>query len=40
MIDKAASSNDTPARMKPYRQIRTIVSADAPLVFTHCETFN
>ena len=40
LIDKAASSNDTPARMKLYRQIRTTVPADAPLVFTHYETLN
>ena len=26
--------------MKLYRQIRTTVSADAPLVFTHYETLN
>ena len=40
LIDKAASSNDTPARVKLYRQIRTTVSVEAPLVFTHYETLN
>ncbi len=40
LIDKAAASNDTPARKELYKEIRTIVTADAPLVFAHYETLN
>ena len=40
LIDQAAASADTAARMDLYKQIRTITSTDAPLVFTHYETLN
>ena len=40
LIDQAAASADDAARMGLYQQIRTLTSADAPLVFTHYETLN
>ncbi len=40
LIDQAASLNDAAARKDIYRQIRTIVTEDAPLVFVHYETLN
>ena len=40
LIDRAAASADDAARMEMYRQIRTLTSSDAPLVFTHYETLN
>ena len=40
LIDQAAASADDAARKDMYRQIRTIFSNDAPLVFTHFETLN
>ena len=40
LIDQAASIADDAARMGIYRQVRTLFSADAPLVFTHYETLN
>jgi peptide/nickel transport system substrate-binding protein len=40
LIDQAAASTDTKERMALYRQIRTIVSEDAPLVFVHYETLH
>ena len=40
LIDEAASSADTAKRMDLYRQIRTRVTTDAPLVFVHFETVN
>jgi peptide/nickel transport system substrate-binding protein len=40
LIDKAAASVDTAERKDLYRQIRTIVTQDAPLVFAHYETVN
>jgi len=40
LIDKAAASVDTAERKDIYRQIRTIVTQDAPLVFAHYETVN
>lgn len=40
MIEAAASSADTAERMGMYRDIRTQVSFDAPLIFVHYETLN
>jgi peptide/nickel transport system substrate-binding protein len=40
LIDKAAASNDAAERKGLYRQIRTITSKDAPLVFVHFETLH
>jgi peptide/nickel transport system substrate-binding protein len=40
LIDKAAASADEAERKGLYRQIRTITSNDAPLVFVHFETLN
>ena len=40
LIDKAAASSDDAERKDIYRQIRTTVTADAPLVFVHYETLN
>ena len=40
LIDKAAASADEAERKALYRQIRTIVTGDAPLVFAHYETLN
>lgn len=40
LIEKAASSPDMAERMELYRQIRGIVSKDAPLVFVHFETLH
>lgn len=40
LIDKAAASADEAERKDLYRQIRAIVTADAPLVFVHYETLN
>ena len=40
LIDQAAASADQAERMDLYRQIRTITSSDAPVVFTHYETLN
>ncbi|MBZ9935633.1 ABC transporter substrate-binding protein [Mesorhizobium sp. BR1-1-16] len=40
LIDKAAASSDEAARKDLYQQIRTIVTGDAPLVFSHYETLN
>lgn len=40
LIQQAAASGDEAERKGLYRQIRTIVTADAPLVFTHFETLN
>ena len=40
LIDKAAASGDVAERKALYRQIRTITSSDAPLIFTHYETLN
>jgi peptide/nickel transport system substrate-binding protein len=40
MIDKAAASSDMAARKDLYRQIRTTVTNDAPLVFVHYETLH
>jgi peptide/nickel transport system substrate-binding protein len=40
LIDQASASADDDARKDLYRQIRTIVTADAPLVFAHYETIN
>ncbi len=40
LIDKAAASTDTAARKALYQQIRTTVTADAPLVFAHYETLH
>ena len=40
LIDQAAASADQAERINLYRQIRTIVSSEAPLVFTHYETLN
>jgi peptide/nickel transport system substrate-binding protein len=40
IIDKAAASDDTAARKDLYRQIRTTVTSDAPLVFVHYETLH
>jgi peptide/nickel transport system substrate-binding protein len=40
LIDKAAASADETERKGLYRQIRTTVSSDAPLVFVHYETLN
>jgi peptide/nickel transport system substrate-binding protein len=37
LIDKAAASSDMAARKDLYRQIRTTVTSDAPLVFVHYE---
>ena len=40
LIDKAAASADEAERKDLYKQIRTIVTSDAPLVFAHYETLN
>ena len=40
LIDKAAASGDTAERKDLYRQIRTTVTSDAPLVFVHYETLH
>jgi len=40
LIDQAAASSDAEERKGLYRQIRSLVTADAPLVFTHYETLN
>ncbi len=40
LIEKAAASADTAERKALYQQIRTMVTADAPLVFAHYETLN
>ncbi|MFZ1339558.1 MAG: ABC transporter substrate-binding protein [Paracoccaceae bacterium] len=40
LIDKAAASVDVAERMDLYRQIRGIVTAEAPIVFAHFETLN
>lgn len=40
LIDQAASSDDTAARKALYREIRGLVTADAPIVFAHYETLN
>lgn len=40
LIDQAAASADDAARIGLYQKIRTMVSQDAPLVFTHYETLN
>lgn len=40
LIDQAAASGDDTERSALYTQIRTQVTADAPLVFTHYETLN
>jgi peptide/nickel transport system substrate-binding protein len=40
LIDKAAASADEAERKDLYRQIRTIVTSEAPLVFAHYETLN
>ena len=40
LIAKAATSDDEATRQGLYQQIRTIVTSDAPLVFTHYETLN
>jgi len=40
LIAQAAASNDETARKDLYRQVRTIMTQDAPLVFTHYETLN
>ena len=40
LIDQAAALADDAARMGLYQQIRTLFTADAPLVFTHYETLN
>lgn len=40
LIDKAAASVDKAERMELYRQIRAIVTKDAPLVFVHFETLH
>jgi len=40
LIDKAAASDKEAERKDLYRQIRTIVTTDAPLVFVHFETLH
>ncbi len=40
LINEAAGSNDEAARQSSYKQIRGIVTEQAPLVFTHYETIN
>lgn len=40
LIDKAASSDKDADRKELYRQIRTIVTKDSPLVFVHFETLH
>jgi len=40
LIDQAAASSDDTERAGLYTQIRTLMTADAPLVFTHYETLN
>ena len=40
LIDQAAASADDAARKELYKQIRTTISSEAPLVFTHYETLN
>lgn len=40
LIDKAAASIDEAERKAIYREIRTIVTTDAPIVFTHYETLH
>jgi peptide/nickel transport system substrate-binding protein len=40
LIDKAAASSDEATRKDLYKQIRTTVTSDAPLVFSHYETLN
>jgi peptide/nickel transport system substrate-binding protein len=40
LIDKAAASADEAERKDLYKQIRTIITSDAPLVFVHYETLN
>lgn len=40
LIDKAAASADAAERKDLYKQIRTIITSDAPLVFVHYETLN
>ena len=40
LIDKAAASVDMAERMDLYRQIRGIVTDEAPIVFAHFETLN
>ncbi len=40
LIDKAAASVDEAERKELYKQIRTIVTSDAPLIFAHYETLN
>ena len=40
LIDQAAATDDAAARKDLYRQMRSIVTQEAPLVFTHYETLN
>jgi len=40
LIDQAAAATDMKERMELYRQVRDIVSEDAPLVFVHFETLH
>ena len=40
LIDQAAAADDEAERKALYRQIRAIVTEDAPLVFAHYETLN
>ena len=40
LIDKAAASDNEAERKALYRQIRTIISTEAPLIFVHFETLH
>lgn len=40
LIDKAAALDDEAQRKEIYRQVRTTVTSDAPLIFVHFETLN
>ncbi|MFM9918481.1 ABC transporter substrate-binding protein [Lacisediminihabitans sp. H27-G8] len=40
LIDQAAASSDTKERESLYEKIRTQMTTDAPLIFTHYETLN
>lgn len=40
LIEKAAASGDVAERKALYKEIRSIVTSDAPLVFAHYETLN
>ncbi len=40
LIDQAAASVDMDERMSLYRQIRGVVTKDAPIVFAHFETLH